>query len=74
MGGLNNPNLAKAMFYRGVAYRKQKMPAAALSDLNAAVWLRDGLSATDKAVCRGFTGRPFCARWQRSMALQRPRQ
>ena len=50
MGGLNNPNLAKAMFYRGVAYRKQKMPAAALSDLNAAVWLRDGLSATDKAV------------------------
>jgi hypothetical protein len=50
MGGLNNPDLAKAMFYRGVAYRKQKMPAAALSDLNAAVWLRDGLSATDKAV------------------------
>ncbi len=50
MGGLKNPDLAKAMFYRGVAYRKQKMPAAALSDLNAAVWLRDGLSATDKAV------------------------
>ena len=50
MGGLNNRDLAKAMFYRGVAYRKQKMPAAALSDLNAAVWLRDGLSATDKAV------------------------
>jgi hypothetical protein len=50
MGGLNNPDLAKAMFYRGVAYRKQKMPAAALSDLNAAVWLREGLSATDKAV------------------------
>ncbi|MBY0225843.1 MAG: SPOR domain-containing protein [Hyphomicrobium sp.] len=50
MGGLSNPDLAKAMFYRGVAYRKQKMPAAALSDLNAAVWLRDGLSATDRAV------------------------
>lgn len=50
MGGLKSPDLAKAMFYRGVAYRKQKMPAAALSDLNAAVWLRDGLSATDKAV------------------------
>ncbi len=50
MGGLKNPDLAKAMFYRGVAYRKQKMPAAALSDLNAAVWLREGLSATDKAV------------------------
>lgn len=49
-GGLQNSDLAKAMFYRGVAYRKQRKPGAALSDLNAAVWLRDGLSATDKAV------------------------
>ena len=49
-GGLQNPELAKAMFYRGVAQRTEKKPAAALSDLNAAVWLRDGLSATDKAV------------------------
>jgi hypothetical protein len=49
-GGLKSPELAKALFYRGVARRAQKKPAAALSDLNAAVWLRDGLSATDKAV------------------------
>lgn len=49
-GGLTNADLAKAMFYRGVAQRTEKKPAAALSDLNAAVWLRDGLSATDKAV------------------------
>ena len=49
-GGLKNPELAKAFFYRGVAQRTQKKPGAALSDLNAAVWLRDGLSATDKAV------------------------
>ncbi|MGE5266879.1 MAG: SPOR domain-containing protein, partial [Deltaproteobacteria bacterium] len=49
-GALKNPELAKAFFYRGVAQRTQKKPGAALSDLNAAVWLRDGLSATDKAV------------------------
>jgi hypothetical protein len=49
-GSLKNPELAKAYFYRGVAQRTQKKPGAALSDLNAAVWLRDGLSATDKAV------------------------
>ncbi len=49
-GALKNPELAKALFYRGVAQRQQKKPGAALSDLNAAVWLRDGLSATDKSV------------------------
>jgi hypothetical protein len=49
-GGLANPDLAKALFYRGVAQRREKKPGAALSDLNAAVWLRDGLSATDRAV------------------------
>ncbi len=49
-GGVTNAQLAKALFYRGVALRGQKKPGAALSDLNAAVWLRDGLSATDKAV------------------------
>jgi hypothetical protein len=49
-GSLSNPDLAKALFYRGVAQRREKKPGAALSDLNAAVWLRDGLSATDKSV------------------------
>jgi hypothetical protein len=49
-GKLAPPQLAKALFYRGVAYRKQSKPGQALSDLTAAVWLRGGLSDTDRAI------------------------
>jgi hypothetical protein len=49
-GKLAPPQLAKALFYRGVAYRKQAKPGQALSDLTAAVWLRGGLSDTDRVI------------------------
>jgi hypothetical protein len=49
-GKLAPPQLAKALFYRGVAYRKQAKPGQALSDLTAAVWLRGGLSDADRVV------------------------
>lgn len=38
---------AKALYLRGIAYRKLGQPARAISDLGAAVWL--GLGSSDKA-------------------------
>ena len=48
-GGLPNPQMAKALYYRGTAYRKQGKPAQAISDLTTAVWLKGGLSDSDRA-------------------------
>jgi hypothetical protein len=41
--------MAKALYYRGTAYRKQGKPAQAISDLTTAVWLKGGLSDSDRA-------------------------
>jgi SPOR domain len=49
IGGLPGPQMAKALYYRGVAYRKTKKPAQAISDLTTAVWLKGGLSDSDRA-------------------------
>lgn len=42
-GGLPNAQMARALYYRGTAYRKQGRPAQAISDLTTAVWLKGGL-------------------------------
>lgn len=42
-GGLPNGQMARALYYRGSAYRKQGRPAQAISDLTTAVWLKGGL-------------------------------
>ena len=41
--------MAKALFYRGVAYRQQRKPAQAISDLTSALWLKGGLGGSDRA-------------------------
>jgi hypothetical protein len=41
--------MAKALFTRGIAYRQQKKPAQAISDLTSALWLKGGLSEADRA-------------------------
>lgn len=48
-GGLPSQQMAKALYYRGAAYRKQGKPAQAISDLTTAVWMKGGLSDTDRA-------------------------
>ncbi len=48
-GGLPPPKMAQAYYYRGMAYKKQKKPAQALSDLTVAVWVNGGLSDADRA-------------------------
>ncbi len=49
IGGLSSQQMAKALYYRGVAYRKTGKSAQAISDLTSAVWLKNGLSDADRA-------------------------
>ena len=48
-GNLPPAIMAKAMLYRGIAYRQQKMPAQAIADLTSALWLKGGLGESDRA-------------------------
>jgi cell division septation protein DedD len=48
-GGLPPVMMAKALLYRGIAYRQQKKPAQAIADLTSALWLKGGLSEADRA-------------------------
>ncbi len=47
-GGLGSQQIAKALYYRGLAYRKQGKPGLAISDLTNAAWLKDGLSQPEQ--------------------------
>ena len=47
-GGLPPQKMAKALFYRGSAYRKKGKPAQAISDLTSAVWIKGGLTDGDR--------------------------
>jgi cell division septation protein DedD len=48
-GTLSSDQVARALFYRGLAYRKQGMPGRALSDLTRALQQPDGLSAAERS-------------------------
>lgn len=48
-GNLPPGVMAKALYLRGSAYRKQNKPALAISDLTSALWLKGGLSDADRA-------------------------
>ena len=48
-GGLPSAQMARALYLRGTALRRQGKPAQAISDLTTAVWLKGGLSDSDKA-------------------------
>ena len=47
-GNLPPAIMAKALLYRGMAYRQQQKPAQAISDITSALWLKGGLSPTDR--------------------------
>jgi tetratricopeptide (TPR) repeat protein len=47
-GGLASPQIARALYYRGLSYRQKGKPGLAISDLTSAAWLKDGLSPTEK--------------------------
>lgn len=48
-GGLDARSMARALAVRGVAYRKQGKPAQAISDLQSALHLRNGLNDAERA-------------------------
>lgn len=48
-GGLDTAGTARALYYRGLAYRKQGQTALAITDLTNALWLKNGLSETERA-------------------------
>jgi hypothetical protein len=48
-GGLGSAEMAKGLYYRGVAYKKLNKPGLAISDLTSALWLKNGLSDADRA-------------------------
>lgn len=45
-GALPGSQMARALYYRGVAYRQQGKPALAIADLTSALWLRGGLTGS----------------------------
>ena len=47
-GALNSQQVARALYYRGLVYRKDGRQALAISDLTNAIWLKDGLSLAEK--------------------------
>jgi len=47
-GNLPPAIMAKALLYRGIAYRQQKKPALAIADLTSALWLKGGLGEADR--------------------------
>lgn len=48
-GSLPSNLMARAHYQRGLAYRKQSKPALAISDLTHALWLKNGLTDTERA-------------------------
>lgn len=47
-GSLPPALMAKAQYQRGLAYRKAGKPAMAISDLTQALWLKNGLTETER--------------------------
>lgn len=48
-GGLPSKQMARALYFRGLTFRKQGKPALAISDLTSAIWLKGGLDETERA-------------------------
>ena len=48
-GGLPSNDMAHALYYRGLSYKKQSKPGLAISDLTSALWLKNGLSDSERA-------------------------
>ncbi len=47
-GGLSSQEMARGLYYRGLAYKKQSKPGLAISDLTSALWLKNGLNDADR--------------------------
>src|SRR5438034_593017 len=52
-GVLSASEMAKALYTRGLAYKKENKPGQAISDLTSAIWLKNGLSDIEKKSALG---------------------
>lgn len=48
-GKISQSTLARALYYRGLAYRKQNKPAQAIADFTSALWIKNGLDPEQRA-------------------------
>jgi tetratricopeptide (TPR) repeat protein len=48
-GTLKPTEMSKALYYRGIAYRSLGQPAMAIADFSNALWLKGGLSPSERA-------------------------
>jgi hypothetical protein len=48
VGKLNRSEMAKALYYRGIAYRKANQATKAITDFSSALWLKGALSNTER--------------------------
>src|SRR5690606_31756178 len=48
-GKISQSTLARALYYRGLAYRKQEKPAQAIADFTSALWIKNGLDSQQRA-------------------------
>jgi hypothetical protein len=48
-GGLPSAQMPRALYYRGIVFRKLGKPGFAVSDLTSALWLKNGLSEAERA-------------------------
>lgn len=48
-GKVAQKKLARALYYRGLAYRKQGKPAQAIADFTSALWIKNGLDEQQRA-------------------------
>ena len=48
-GKIAQSKLARALYIRGLAYRKQAKPAQAIADFTSALWIKNGLDAQQNA-------------------------
>lgn len=47
-GGLASGDMARALYTRGLSYKRQNKPGLAISDLTSALWLKNGLIESDR--------------------------
>ncbi len=48
LGGLAGAEMARALYIRGLSYKKLNKPGLAISDLTSALWLKNGLNDADR--------------------------
>ncbi|KUO54941.1 MAG: hypothetical protein APF80_13895 [Alphaproteobacteria bacterium BRH_c36] len=60
-GGLSSQDLAKAFYYRGLAYQRSGQSAQAIADLTNAVWMKGGLSPEEQQTALEARGKAYAA-------------